>query len=110
MTAAAFRKLALSLAGVTEQPHFERTSFRVGKKIVATMTSDGREAMTRVAPRDKLYRLLREQPDVFFSHKGWTARLGAVGIRLAKADAKLIAELLGECHQKVSSKSAKSRS
>lgn len=32
-----FRKLALSFEGVSEQPHFERTSFRVNNKIVATL-------------------------------------------------------------------------
>ncbi len=32
-----FRKLALSLPEITEEPHFEKTSFRVAKKIVATV-------------------------------------------------------------------------
>lgn len=32
-----FRKLALALDGVTEEPHFDRTSFRANKKIVATL-------------------------------------------------------------------------
>ena len=54
MTGAAFRKLALSLPEATEAPHFERASFRVGKKIFATMTADGDEAMVRVAPRAAL--------------------------------------------------------
>jgi len=31
-----FRQLALSFAGAEEQPHFEKTSFRVKKKIFAT--------------------------------------------------------------------------
>lgn len=37
MSAEDFRKLALSFEGVSEQPHFERTSFRVNNKIVATL-------------------------------------------------------------------------
>ena len=37
MTPAAFRKLALSMPGAHKAPHFERTSFRVGKRIFATM-------------------------------------------------------------------------
>jgi predicted DNA-binding protein (MmcQ/YjbR family) len=32
-----FRKLALSFDEATEQPHFEKTSFRVNKKIFATL-------------------------------------------------------------------------
>ncbi|MGE0635089.1 MAG: MmcQ/YjbR family DNA-binding protein [Bacteroidia bacterium] len=37
VTVSEFRKLALSFSDVTEQPHFERTSFRANKKIVATL-------------------------------------------------------------------------
>jgi len=36
MTFAQVRKHALSLRGTTEEPHFERTSFRVGGKIFVT--------------------------------------------------------------------------
>ena len=32
-----FRELALALPGTTEEPHFEKTSFRAGKKIYATL-------------------------------------------------------------------------
>lgn len=33
-----FRQLALALPGTVEQPHFEKTSFRVKKKIFATLS------------------------------------------------------------------------
>ncbi len=36
MTLAQVRKYALSLAGTTEEPHFDRTSFRVQRKISVT--------------------------------------------------------------------------
>jgi hypothetical protein len=36
MTLAQVRKHALSLAGTTEEPHFDRTSFRVNGKIFVT--------------------------------------------------------------------------
>jgi len=45
MTPLAFRSFALSLPEASEPPHVERTSFRVGKKIFATMTADELEAM-----------------------------------------------------------------
>jgi len=84
MTPAAFRALALSLPETSEAPHFARTSFRVGKKIFATMVTDGSEAMVRVAPRAALYALLKGQPELFFSYGGWTERNGSLGVRLAK--------------------------
>jgi hypothetical protein len=35
-----FKQLALSFSGVEEQPHFEKASFRVKKKIFATHAPD----------------------------------------------------------------------
>jgi hypothetical protein len=94
MTSKAFRAMAMSMPESHEEPHFERTSFRVGKKIFATMTNDAREAMVRVAPREKLYALMKEYPDVFFSYGGWTERNGSLGIHLAKADPALLKPLV----------------
>ncbi len=94
MTEAQFRKVALSFEGVSEAPHFHRTSFRVGTKIFATMTRDGREAMVRVRPAEKLEALLRGFPDVFFPYGGWTDRYGSLGIRLPAAPGRLVADLL----------------
>jgi len=76
-----------------EEPHFERTSFRVGKKIFATMTKAGDEAMVRVDP-DGVHALLSSSPDVFFSYGGFTTRNGSVGIHLAKADRAMLKELV----------------
>ena len=106
MTPKAFRTLALSLPEALEAPHFERTSFRVGKKIFATMTANGTEAMVRVAPKERLQALLETHPGVFFGHGGWTERLGALGVRLAKADAELLGELLIGSWRSVASKRA----
>jgi hypothetical protein len=46
------RRLALSLPEVTEAPHFELTSFRVGGKIFCTMGPD-RPAMLKLRPEDQ---------------------------------------------------------
>jgi hypothetical protein len=37
VTIQTFKTWALALPGATEEPHFEKTSFRVKKKIVATL-------------------------------------------------------------------------
>ena len=104
MTGRAFQRLALSLPEVHEEPHFHRTSFRVGKKIFATMVPDGSEAMVRVRPLRRVYQLLSEHPDVFFDYGGWTWRNGSLGIRLPVADPKLIGELLIEARNDLSPK------
>lgn len=62
MKIADVRRLALKLPETTEEPHFERTSFRVRGKIFATAAPDGsymnvfvddeqREIMVRVDPK-----------------------------------------------------------
>jgi len=102
MTEAQFRKAALSLPGATESPHFERTSFRAGTKIFATMTRAGDEAMVRVRPRDKLEALLQGKPEVFFSYGGWTERFGSVGIRLRAAPVALVTQLIRDAFDEVS--------
>ena len=101
MTEAQFRKAALSLPGATESPHFERTSFRAGTKIFATMTRAGDEAMVRVRPRDKLEALLQGRPEVFFSYGGWTERFGSLGIRLGTAPVALVTQLLRDSFDEV---------
>jgi hypothetical protein len=104
MNAKTFRKLALSLPEAHEEPHFDRASFRVGKKIFATMTADGREAMVRVEPMKRLEQLLATQPAVFFSHGAWTTRNGALGVRLGKVNAQLLQDLLLDSWARVAPK------
>lgn len=106
MTADAFRELALSMPEAKEAAHFERASFRLGTKIFATMTADGAEAMVRVKPRERLYALLKGQPDVFFDYGGFTLRNAALGVRLAKVDAKLARELVIGSWRLIASKRA----
>ena len=101
MTSEAFRALALSMTGSHEEPHFERASFRVGTKIFATMTTDGREAMVPVHPIPRCLALLESDPATYVDYGGWTRRLGSLGMRLAKADATFVEELVREAWERV---------
>lgn len=104
MTPSAFRRVALSLPETHEAPHFVRASFRVGKKIFATLAPEGDEAMVRVVPHEKVRSLLETYPDVFFSYGGWTERNGSLGVRLAKADPGLMKDLLHDAWWSVAPK------
>ena len=109
MTADALRKLALALPDAREEPHMERTSFRVGKKIFATMTRDGAEAMVKIPRRDRLEALLEEQPAVFFDYGKWTWNHGCLGVRLAKVSAKLMRELVTDSWKMTAEKRPRAR-
>lgn len=49
----AFRKLALSFPETTELPHFENTSFRVMKKIFATLSENRERACLKFSEIDQ---------------------------------------------------------
>jgi predicted DNA-binding protein (MmcQ/YjbR family) len=48
-----FRKLALSFPGATEEPHFEKTSFRVKNKIFATYDDVKKRACIKLSEIDQ---------------------------------------------------------
>lgn len=48
-----FRKLALSFPNSTEEPHFEKTSFRIKKKIFATFDEKNNHAVLKLNEIDQ---------------------------------------------------------
>jgi len=81
-TAQDFRRIALSLEGTTEAPHFERTAFRV-RRIYATLTPDGRTANLMLTPDEQALKC-EVAPDAFSSiPNAWGAR-GATAAKLAE--------------------------
>ena len=48
MTSKQFQKRALAFPEATEEPHFEKTSFRVRKKIFATLAPEKAEAVLKL--------------------------------------------------------------
>jgi Protein of unknown function (DUF419). len=53
ITLAQVRKLALSFDESEEQPHFEKTSFRVKKKIFATIDSKNKKVVLKLSEVDQ---------------------------------------------------------
>jgi hypothetical protein len=94
MTPQALRKFALSLPEAHEAPHFERASFRVGKRIFLTLTRDGREAMVKMPTADEAEDWIAARPELFLGYGTWTSRNGALGVRLARAEGALVRELV----------------
>jgi hypothetical protein len=86
MTAADFRRIALSMEGAEEGSHMGAVDFRVGGRIFATLASlrDGYGNLM-LTPEIQA-EFLDERPDLFLPvHGGW-GRNGAIHIRLAVAD------------------------
>ncbi len=75
-TAADFRRIALSLEGTTEAPHFDRAAFRVAR-IYATLAPDGHTANFKFAPDEQELKCT-VAPEAFtpipnaWGKQGWT--------------------------------------
>ena len=75
-TAADFRRIALSLEGTSEAPHFDRKAFKVAR-IYATLDADGRSANLKFAIDEQEMKCLLA-PDAFapvpnaWGKQGWT--------------------------------------
>jgi hypothetical protein len=85
MTAADFRRIALSLEGAEEGSHMGAVDFRVGGHIFATLASVkegyGNLMLTPEIQAD----FVADAPDVFVPVAGGWGRMGATHIRLANA-------------------------
>ena len=86
-TAQDFRRVALSLAGTVEAPHFDRAAFKV-RRIYATLTADGKTANLMLTPDEALKCELG--PDAFSPVPNVR---GARGATTAKLSALTVPEL-----------------
>jgi YjbR len=75
-TGADLRRIALSLDGTTEAPHFDRAAFKVARTYV-TLAADGRTANFKFTPDEQELKCLTA-PDAFsqipnaWGKQGWT--------------------------------------
>ena len=94
MTLEVVRRFALSLPETTEEPHHERTSFRVRGKIFASALPDGDSCNVLLDEPDARAAVF-EAADVF-GELWWGKRLVGVNVDLAAADLARMEELLTE--------------
>lgn len=71
------RKLALSFPETTEEPHFEKTSFRVKKKIFATYDDRLKQICVKLSEMDQdvfssIDRMVIHPVENKWGKKGWT--------------------------------------
>ena len=91
-TAGDLRRIALSLDGTTEAPHFDRAAFKV-KRIFATLAADGKTANLLLTPDQQALKCLTA-PDAFAPVPGGWGRNGWTTVTLpAISEAELAAAL-----------------
>lgn len=86
MTAADFRRIALSMEGAEEGSHMGAADFRVGDRIFATLASQKQGYGNLMLTLEQQTDFVAEQPDIFLPIAGGWGRMGMTHIRLAKAN------------------------
>jgi hypothetical protein len=107
MTAADFRRIALSLPGAEEGSHMGSADFRVGGRIFATLASQDRGYGNLMLTPEQQAEFVAEQPDVFLPIAGGWGRMGSTHIRLAQANEDLLAGALRTAWKLRTEKNAK---
>lgn len=86
MTAADFRRIALSFEGAEQGSHMGAVDFRVGGRIFATLASVTDGFGNLMLTPECQAEFVGEAPDVFLPVAGGWGRMGATHVRLAKAN------------------------
>lgn len=93
LTMAEARRIALSLPEATEEDHFGMPSFRVMKRIFATVP-DEKSIRIMLGP-EETSAAIGAEPKAF-EELWWGKQLAGITVHLALADKRQVADLLGE--------------
>jgi hypothetical protein len=96
-TVSSFRKMALSFPEVEEKPHFDRASFRIRKKIFATLLEKDKLAMVKLNLVDQSVYCSIDQSMIYPVPGGW-GKTGATYVNLSKLPGDLMLELLTKAY------------
>jgi hypothetical protein len=94
MTAAEFRRIALSLPEASESAHMDHPDFRVGGKIFATLGYPDENHGMVILPAEEQARVVRVDPAVFAPAKGAWGRSGSTLVRLDAVDEPTLQRLM----------------
>jgi len=109
MTAADFRRIALSFDGVEEYPHAGFPAFRVGGRKFASLASQNEGYGNLMLTLEQQAEFVEEAPEIFLPiHGGW-GRMGHTHIRLAAASEDVLIGALRTAWKLRVDKNAKTR-
>jgi hypothetical protein len=90
MTAAGFRKIALSLPEAVEGSHFNTPDFRVGGKIFATLGYAKEGFGVLLLTPEEQAGMVEDAPDLFSPVPGGWGRQGSTRVLLAKVSPDIL--------------------
>ena len=93
VTTAIVRQLALSFPETDEHPHFDRSAFRVKKKIFATLDEARKRVMVKLSATDQSVFCAYDDSVIYPVPGGW-GRNGATYIELSKVRKSMLKDAL----------------
>ena len=88
-----FRKLAMSFPQAIEQPHFEKASFRVKKKIFATLDESTGVASLKFSPVDQSVFVDISKGAMYPAQGAW-GKLGYTYVNLKKVNGRMLKDAM----------------
>ncbi|HSF53113.1 MAG TPA: MmcQ/YjbR family DNA-binding protein [Algoriphagus sp.] len=95
-----FRSFSLSLPETTEEPHFEKTSFRVRKKIFATYDSSTQLACLKLSENDQDLFSLFDSKVIFPVPNKW-GKQGWTFVKIEDLEEEVLKDLLCSAYNQV---------
>ncbi len=101
-----FRQLALSFPETTEQPHFEKTSFRVNNKIFATLDVKNNRGCLMLSEIDQSVFSAYDETVIYPVPNKWGKR-GATFVELETVRKSMLKDAMLQAYKKIKAKSSK---
>ncbi len=98
-----FRQLALSFPKTTEEPHFEKTSFRLNKKIFATLDIKNNRACLMLSEIDQSVFSAYDRSIIYPVPNKW-GQHGATFVELKMVRKTMLKDALKQAYNKLASK------
>lgn len=98
-----FQECALSFEEAYEEPHFEKSSFRVRKKIFATLNTSKRQAVIKLSPLDQSV-FCSYDPAIIYPVTGGWGKQGWTTIELDLIRKDLLLDALTTAYRQVAPK------
>ncbi|WP_426486478.1 MmcQ/YjbR family DNA-binding protein [Flavobacterium sp. 2] len=101
-----FKKMALSFENATEEPHFEKTSFRINKKIFATFDEKNNRAVLKLNEIDQSV-FCASSEMIFYPIPNKWGKQGWTIVELSKVRSEMFEDALLLSYQNVAPKKKK---
>lgn len=105
VTPETFRKMALALPGTIEMPHFNRASFRINKRIFATLIENDKIAVLMFSPLQQSVFCSFDKTIIYPVPGGW-GRQGSTIFELRKIKKAMMQDALTVVYNEILNRSS----